>query len=105
MATVPTPPEPAWMSTFCPVFRFARSTSTCQAVKPTRGMEAASSMTLLANARNTGMIQCKEQVSKESIDKEESHVDVSTRDGNHSRGNGSCGTSSVTDRDLGHPAA
>src|SRR5439155_16080084 len=44
MATVPTPPEPAWMSTFCPAFRFARSTSTCQAVKPTKGMEAASSM-------------------------------------------------------------
>src|SRR5437762_3033171 len=44
MATVPTPPEPAWMRTFCPVFRCALSTSTCQAVKPTRGMEAASSM-------------------------------------------------------------
>src|SRR5204863_9407227 len=44
MANVPTPPEPAWMRTFCPCFRFALSTSACQAVKPTRGMEAASSM-------------------------------------------------------------
>src|SRR5258705_7531284 len=35
MAMVPTPPEPAWMSTFCPFFRFAHSTSTCQAVKAT----------------------------------------------------------------------
>ena len=30
------------MSTFCPGFRFARSISACHAVKPTRGMEAAS---------------------------------------------------------------
>ena len=44
IANVPTPPEPAWIGTFCPFFRFARSINTCQAVKPTRGMEAASSM-------------------------------------------------------------
>src|SRR5580765_4671681 len=44
MPNVPTPPEPAWMSTFCPCFRCARSISACQAVKPTSGMEAASSM-------------------------------------------------------------
>src|SRR5436309_6337115 len=44
MASVPTPPEPAWMRTFCPCFRLALSISACQAVKPTRGMEAASSM-------------------------------------------------------------
>jgi hypothetical protein len=44
MANVPTPPEPAWMSTFCPGFRFALSISACHAVKPTRGMEAASAM-------------------------------------------------------------
>ena len=39
-----------------------------------------------------GTIQAK--VIKESLRKEESHVDVSTRAGNHSRGNGACGASS-----------
>lgn len=34
-------------------------------------------MTLLANASNTGMIQCQEQVRKESLRKGKSHVDVS----------------------------
>src|SRR6266480_189554 len=38
IANVPTPPEPAWIGTFCPFFRFARSINT-HAVKPTRGME------------------------------------------------------------------
>src|SRR6266699_4131576 len=47
--------------------------------------------TLLANASNTGMVQCKEKVVKESTGKEESHVDVCTRVGNHSRGDGACG--------------
>src|SRR6266566_588209 len=46
--------------------------------------------TLLANASNTGMVQCKEKVVKESTGKEESHVDVCTRVGNHSRGDGAC---------------
>lgn len=62
-------------------------------------------LTLLANESNTGMVQCKEKVTKERMRKEESHVDVSTRVGNHSRGNGACGTSSVPERDLGHAAA
>src|SRR6266436_2562679 len=61
--------------------------------------------TLLASASNTGMIQCKEKGPKERIRKEESHVDVPTRVGNHSRGNGACGTSSVPERDLGHAVA
>src|SRR2546430_2755044 len=39
MANVPTPPEPAWMRTFCPFLRCALSISACQAVKPTRGMD------------------------------------------------------------------
>ncbi|MNW19351.1 hypothetical protein D3C71_2192990 [compost metagenome] len=46
MANVPTPPEPAWMKTFCPFLSLAFSTSACQAVRPTRGMEAASSMVM-----------------------------------------------------------
>jgi hypothetical protein len=29
MANVPTPPDPAWMKTFCPCRRLARSTSAC----------------------------------------------------------------------------
>ncbi|MDT4886804.1 hypothetical protein FQZ97_1231990 [compost metagenome] len=44
MARVPTPPEPAWISTFWPFFNLAVSTRTCQAVSAARGMEAASSM-------------------------------------------------------------
>ena len=44
IANVPTPPVPAWMKTFCPGFSSAISTSACQAVRPTSGMEAASSM-------------------------------------------------------------
>ena len=32
------------MRTFCPLCRFALSISACQAVKPTRGIEAASSI-------------------------------------------------------------
>src|SRR2546425_4940054 len=44
MANVPTPPEPAWIRTFWPFFRLARSINTCQAVRPTTGMDAASSM-------------------------------------------------------------
>src|SRR5713101_7562955 len=61
--------------------------------------------TLLANASNTGMIQCKEKVSKESLSKEESHVDVSPSVGNHSRGNGACGPCSLSERDIGDAAA
>jgi hypothetical protein len=45
------------------------------------------------------------KVIKESLVKEESHVDVSTRAGNHSRGNGACGASSVPERDFGHAVA
>ncbi|MCY1371815.1 hypothetical protein D9M69_589820 [compost metagenome] len=44
MAMVPTPPEPAWIKTFCPFFSWAVSTSTCQAVRATRGTDAASTM-------------------------------------------------------------
>ncbi|MNC01084.1 hypothetical protein D3C75_484260 [compost metagenome] len=44
MATVPTPPEPAWMKTFCPGFSCAVSTSVCHAVSATSGSEAASTM-------------------------------------------------------------
>ena len=44
IAYAPTPPEPAWTSTFRPGCRFARSTSACQAVRATRGTEAASAM-------------------------------------------------------------
>src|SRR5213080_5189295 len=36
-----------------------------------------------------------EKVTKESLSKEENYVDVSTRVGNHSRGNGACSTGSV----------
>ena len=48
MAMVPTPPAPAWMRTFWPGRRSARSTSACQAVNPTRGMDAASAMVSVA---------------------------------------------------------
>src|SRR5687768_5796102 len=44
MANVPTPPEPAWIRNLWPFFRLARSINTCQAVRPTKGIEAASSM-------------------------------------------------------------
>ncbi len=51
------------------------------------------------------MVQYQEKVITESLRKEESHVDVSTRTGNYSRGNGACGASSLPERDLGHAAA
>src|SRR2546422_6148941 len=44
MANVPTPPDPAWIRTLWPCCRLARSINTCQAVRPTRGMDAASSI-------------------------------------------------------------
>jgi hypothetical protein len=44
MANVLTPPEPAWMKTFWPLFRLAVSTSTYQTVRSTRRMTAVSSM-------------------------------------------------------------
>ncbi len=69
------------------------------------GMRIGHYMTLLANASNTGMIQCKEKVSKESLSKEESHVDVSPSVGNHSRGNSACGPCSLSERDLGDAVA
>ena len=46
-----------------------------------------------------------EQVTKESKGKEENHVDVSTRVGNHSRGNGACSTSSLPKGNVGHATA
>src|SRR6266571_9198122 len=63
------------------------------------------SKTLLATASNTGMVQCKEKVVKESTGKEESHVDVCTRVGNHSRGDGACGPCGLSERHLGDAAA
>ena len=42
------PPEPAWTSTLWPGCRFARSTRACQAVRATRGTEAAWAMERLA---------------------------------------------------------
>ena len=42
IANVPTPPEPAWMKTFCSFRSWPTSTSACQAVKATRGRLAAS---------------------------------------------------------------
>src|SRR5690348_7646651 len=40
IAIVPTPPDPAWMRTFWPGCRSARSTSACHAVSATRGAQA-----------------------------------------------------------------
>src|SRR5947209_12965607 len=48
------------------------------------------------------MVQCKEEVGKESMSKEENHVHVSTRTGNHSRRNSARGTSCVSERDPSH---
>ncbi|MNV65982.1 hypothetical protein D3C71_1587070 [compost metagenome] len=53
IATVPTPPEPAWMKTFWPGFRRAVSTNACHAVSATSGSEAASTMLRLLGFRAT----------------------------------------------------
>src|SRR5436309_15339385 len=50
MASVPTPPGPAWMRTCGPCFRLALSISACQAVNPTSGMEAAERQAITENA-------------------------------------------------------
>src|SRR6266566_3658057 len=70
-----------------------------------KDVENRSYKTLLANASNTGMVQCKEKVVKESTGKEESHVDVCTRVGNHSRGDGAFGPCGLSERHLGDSAA
>ena len=44
IAIVPTPPEPAWMSTFWPGCTSAFSTSACHAVSATSGSDAASAI-------------------------------------------------------------
>ncbi len=51
IAIVPTPPEPAWMSTFWPGRTFAFSTSACHAVSATSGSAAASAIVSPAGLR------------------------------------------------------
>jgi hypothetical protein len=61
--------------------------------------------TLLANASHTRMVQYEERVGKESMRKEQIHVNGSPSHRQHARGNRSRGPCSVPERDVGDAVA